>query len=171
MKQYENKKELIEEINKCAELFINEFSDVEDKNLLIKEADDRTPAQMISYQLGWMNLILFWESEESKGNKVVTPTPEYKWNNLGGLYKNFYKQYNSYSLDELIKLFVKLKDDIIELINNYTDEELFEQGMRKWSSSTASNWPIWKWIHINTVAPFKNFRSKIRKWKKLKNEM
>ncbi|MER2002308.1 MAG: ClbS/DfsB family four-helix bundle protein, partial [Carnobacterium inhibens] len=24
----------------------------------------------------------------------------------------------------------------------------------------------WKWIHINTVAPFTNFRTKIRKWKK-----
>lgn len=24
-----------------------------------------------------------------------------------------------------------------------------------------------KWIHINSVAPFKTFRSKIRKWKKL----
>ncbi|MDU5101023.1 MAG: ClbS/DfsB family four-helix bundle protein, partial [Clostridium butyricum] len=24
-----------------------------------------------------------------------------------------------------------------------------------------------KWIHINTVAPFKSFRTKIRKWKKI----
>ncbi|MCB6437728.1 ClbS/DfsB family four-helix bundle protein, partial [Erysipelatoclostridium ramosum] len=26
---------------------------------------------------------------------------------------------------------------------------------------------VYKWIHINTVAPFTNFRGKIRKWKRL----
>ena len=26
-------------------------------------------------------------------------------------------------------------------------------------------------IHINTVAPFKTFRTKIRKWKRLKKEL
>lgn len=36
-----------------------------------------------------------------------------------------------------------------------------------WAASTPSNWPVWKWVHINTVAPFKSFRSKIRKWKRL----
>nr|WP_231284711.1 ClbS/DfsB family four-helix bundle protein [Leptotrichia hofstadii] len=50
----------------------------------------------------------------------------------------------------------------------YTEKELFKQNQRQWASTTPSNWPIWKWIHINTVAPFKTFRTKIRKWKKLK---
>ncbi|AQP77350.1 hypothetical protein B0X25_10755 [Listeria monocytogenes] len=26
---------------------------------------------------------------------------------------------------------------------------------------------MYKWIHINSVAPFTNFRTKIRKWKKI----
>ncbi|MGO3317954.1 MAG: ClbS/DfsB family four-helix bundle protein, partial [Leuconostoc carnosum] len=26
--------------------------------------------------------------------------------------------------------------------------------------------PVWKWVHINSVAPFGTFRTKIRKWKK-----
>ena len=29
-------------------------------------------------------------------------------------------------------------------------------------NTTPSSWPIWKWIHINIVAPFKLFRIKIR---------
>lgn len=58
-------------------------------------------------------------------------------------------------------MFIKAEQQIIELINSYTNVELFQQGGRKWSSSTPDNWPIWKWIHINTVAPFKSFRTKI----------
>lgn len=37
------------------------------------------------------------------------------------------------------------EQQIIELIDSYTDVELFQQGGRKWSSSTPSNWTIWKW--------------------------
>nr|WP_283777497.1 ClbS/DfsB family four-helix bundle protein [Paenibacillus sp. J2TS4] len=44
--------------------------------------------------------------------------------------------------------------------------ELFLQ--KKWAASTPANWSIWKWIHINTVAPFKTFRTKIRKWKRIR---
>lgn len=169
MAGYENREELILEISKRADLFIEEFKDIneEDKDKLI-DGIDRTPAQMIAYQLGWMKLILDWEKQEKEGSIVITPTPDYKWNKLGGLYESFYKQYEDYSLEELSNMFIDTKESVIELINSYTDKELFEQGGRKWASSTPSNWPIWKWIHINTVAPFKSFRTKMRKWKKLR---
>lgn len=58
---YRNREELTLEISKQAKLFINEFDDIseKDKDKLIDEVD-RTPAQMIAYQLGWMNLIIEW---------------------------------------------------------------------------------------------------------------
>lgn len=168
MVEYKNREELILEIKKCSKLFIDEFNNIDekDKDKLI-EGVDKTPAQMIAYQLGWMNLILHWEKQEQEGHTVITPTPDYKWNKLGGLYESFYKEYEEYTLEDLCVMFIKKKEEIIGLINSYTDIELFQQGGRQWSSSTPSNWPIWKWIHINTVAPFKSFRTKIRKWKKL----
>lgn len=171
MVEYKNREELILEISNRAKLFIKEFDDIDekDKDKLI-DGIDRTPAQMISYQLGWMNLLLDWEKQEQQGHTVITPAKNYKWNNLGGLYESFYNEYDKYTLKELSDMFIKKEQQIIELINSYTDVELFEQGGRNWSSSTPSNWPIWKWIHINTVAPFKSFRTKIRKWKKLQQQ-
>lgn len=172
MPEYKNKQELLNEISNCAKLFIHEFSDVleEDKNKLIEGAD-RTPAQMIAYQLGWINLLLDWEKQEQQGITVITPHADYKWNNLGGLYESFYKQYEAYSLQELSGMFAEAEHKIIELVESYTDTELFQSGGRKWASSTPANWAIWKWIHTNTVAPFKSFRSKIRKWKKLNQSL
>ncbi|MGL4992026.1 MAG: ClbS/DfsB family four-helix bundle protein [Sarcina sp.] len=168
MIQYKNREELILEISTRANLFIEEFNNIseKDKDRLI-EGVDRTPSQMIAYQLGWMNLILDWENKENQGYDVITPTKNYKWNNLGLLYDSFYNQYEKYTLSELCTMFISTVYKIIELINSYTDIELFKQGGRKWASSTPANWAIWKWVHINTVAPFKSFRSKIRKWKKL----
>ncbi|MBP2024615.1 hypothetical protein J2Z71_000130 [Peptoniphilus stercorisuis] len=90
MQSYNSKEELIDEIIKRKELFINEFESIKEneKDIIIDEID-RTPAQMISYQLGWMNLILFWEDKNKKGIDVKTPSKDYKWNNLGDYMKIF----------------------------------------------------------------------------------
>ena len=41
--------------------------------------------------------------------------------------------------------------------------------MRKWADDATKTavWEVYKFIHVNTVAPFKTFRNKIRKWKKI----
>lgn len=168
MQGYESKKHLISEIEKTADLFINEFLDVkeEDKDKLIAGVD-RTPAQMIAYQLGWLDLIMKWDKDEAEGRPVVTPCEGYKWNNLGGLYRSFYDKFSSYSLAELQDLFKEKLFVFVQWLDGFTEEDVFTAGSRKWASSTPSNWPVWKWVHINTVSPFKSFRSKIRKWKKL----
>lgn len=88
MIEYKSKEEFVNEISNGAKLFINEFSDIQeaDKDKLI-DGVDRSPAQMVAYQLGWLSLILDWENQEQKGITVKTPHTDYKWTNLGGLYK------------------------------------------------------------------------------------
>lgn len=166
--EYKNKEELLDELNKRAKLFINEFQEVqeEEKDIFV-EGVDRTPVQIISYQLGWLRLVKSWDEDELSGKEVFMPTKEYKWNNLGGLYRDFYKQYEDYSLEELIEEFDFLIDMYNKWIGELSEKELFQQGYRKWTGDKP-NWPMARWIHINSVAPFKTFRSRIRKWKRLK---
>ena len=47
----------------------------------------------------------------------------------------------------------KLVRMVVNWINDLSEAELFQPEQRKW-------------VHINTVAPFTSFRTKIRKWKK-----
>ncbi|MFT4005952.1 MAG: ClbS/DfsB family four-helix bundle protein [Lacrimispora sp.] len=171
MQEYKSGRELIAEIERTAKLFIAEFDSVEEmeKNKILEGAD-RSPMQMIAYQLGWMHLIMKWDANEREGKEVITPSPDYKWNSLGGLYDSFYREYASYSLDELKDMFEKTVAEMLVWIKTFSEQELFGQEARKWASSTPSRWPVWKWIHINTVAPFKSFRGKIRKWKRLRAE-
>ncbi len=60
-------------------------------------------------------------------------------------------------------------EDIYNMIDELTDEELFKPHMRKWAdgATKTATWEVYKFIHVNTVAPFGTFRTKIRKWKKL----
>lgn len=171
MATYTTKKELIFEIEKTANLFIQEFNDIKEaqKDVMVEEID-RTPVQMIAYQLGWLNLLMNWDRDELTDKEVTTPALGYKWNELGGLYQSFYTQYENYSLSELKNEYIETVAKFVEWVDSFTEKEIFEQDVRKWASSTPSKWPIWKWAHINSVAPFKSFRTKIRKWEKLNSQ-
>ena len=95
MKSYESGDELAAEITKRGGLFIGEFADVPDDGWdRLVDGVDRTPRQMIAYQLGWMELLLGWERDERAGKEVITPAPGYKWNQLGGLYESFYQRWS-----------------------------------------------------------------------------
>lgn len=172
MEAYQDKRALITEIRKRAEALILEFDGIQESDKVLRFPEvDRTPQEMIAYQLGWMGLLLEWEQEELTGKPVITPAPGYQWNQLGKLYQHFYDQYHKYSLQDLREMFLLKVDQVTAWIEGFDEAELFSPGGRKWAASTPANWPVWKWIHINTVAPFKSFRTKIRKWKKLKAAM
>lgn len=168
MQEYISKEAFIEEIRKTAAQLLAEFKDVVDTELDLRlEGVDRTPREIIAYQLGWIALIRIWDSDELAGKEVITPAPGYQWNRMGAMYEDFYAKYSTETLTELTQMFSEAISSLILWLQAFSNEELFVSGGRKWAQSTPSNWPVWKWVHINTVAPFKSFRSKIRKWKKL----
>jgi len=55
------------------------------------------------------------------------------------------------------------------MIDEMSEDELFKPQQRKWTDNSTKTavWEVCKFIHINTIAPFGTFRTKIRKWKKL----
>lgn len=170
MKQYASKEELKEEIIKSYKKYIEEFNDI-DENLKDKRIEevDRTPAENLSYQVGWTSLLLKWEENEKAGIEVKTPSEKFKWNELGKLYKWFNESYSNLSLKELKSILDENINKILKLIDDMTEEELFNPHMRRWADDATKTavWEVYKFIHVNTVAPFKTFRTKIRKWKKL----
>ena len=170
MRVYENKEELKTEINKTFEKYIAEFDNIPEslKDKRIDEVD-RTPAENLAYQVGWTTLVLKWEEDERNGLQVKTPSDEFKWNQLGELYKWFTDTYAYLSLQELKSTLNENINSIYVMIDSLSDEELFKPHMRKWADDATKTavWEVYKFIHVNTVAPFKTFRNKIRKWKEI----
>ena len=97
---------------------------------------------------------------------MVTPAPGYRWNRLGDLYSTFYEQWSDASLPQLQEAFRERVDGVVALVASLSRDGLFTSGQRAWASSTPSAWPVAKWVHINTVAPFTSFRTRIRAWKR-----
>ena len=170
MRTYKNKEELKNEISSTYKKYISEFEtipeELKDKKM---EEVDRTPAENLAYQVGWTNLILKWENDERNGLMVKTPSDKFKWNQLGELYQWFTDTYAHLSLKELEDILNHNIEDIDTMIDSMGDEELFTPHQRKWADEATKTavWEVYKFIHVNTVAPFGTFRTKIRKWKKL----
>ncbi len=170
VRTYENKDELKNEINKSFAKYISEF-DIIPESLKDKRVEevDRTPAENLAYQVGWTTLVIKWESDERKGIPVKTPSDNFKWNQLGELYQWFTDTYAQLSLQELKDRLNENINSIYAMIDSLSDEELFKPHMRKWADEATKTavWEVYKFIHVNTVAPFGTFRTKIRKWKKI----
>lgn len=170
MRSYENKDELKNEIKKTFEKYIAEFETIPEdlKDTRVDEVD-RTPAENLAYQVGWTTLLLKWEEDEKKGKDVKTPSDSFRWNQLGELYQRFTDTYASNSLKDLKSMLTENIEAIYLMIDELNEEELFKPHMRKWAdeATKTATWEVYKFIHVNTVAPFGTFRTKIRKWKKL----
>lgn len=167
MRTYSSKQELIGVIRDSYEKYDTEFAVLNDADRDVRvEGVDKTPAENIAYQIGWLTLLLGWERDEKEGRDAQVPTKGYKWNNLGGLCEHFYHEYHLSSLQEQQDVLRALVDELCMFIENLSDSEIFEPGARKWAE-TSARWPIYKWVHINSVAPFTNFGAKLRNWKRV----
>ena len=169
MRTYENKEELKTEIRKTFEKYISEFDNIPEalKDIRVDEVD-RTPAENLAYNVGWTTLVLKWEEDERNGLPVKTPSDEFKWNQLGGLYQWFTDTYAPLSLTELKNMLNENVTALYAMIDSMSEDELFQPHMKKWADDATKTavWEVYKFIHVNTVAPFGTFRTKIRKWKK-----
>ena len=79
--------------------------------------------------------------------------------------QHYYHTYGALTLAEQQTMLREKVTTLCTWIDGLSDDELFLPGQRQWAT-TAAQWSLWKWIHINTVAPFTHFRTQIRKWKK-----
>jgi hypothetical protein len=115
---------------------------------------------LISYLIWWWELVLKWNKKVELWEDVVFPEVWYKWNELWKLAIKFYWDYEGLNFSELV---IKLKEnnsEIIKLIKSKSPSELY------WV------WWYWKWtlgrmIQFNTSSPYKNIRTRIRKWLKM----
>ena len=170
MKTYTSKQALKDEIKKSYTKYIGEFGNIpEDMKDFRVDDVDRTPAENLAYQVGWTTLVLKWEQDERNGLEVKTPSDKFKWNQLGELYQWFTDIYAIKSIQELRSMLDTNIENIYEMIDSMSEEDLFTPHRRKWAdgATKSATWEVYKFIHINTVAPFGTFRTKIRKWKKL----
>ena len=118
---------------------------------------------IVSYQIGWANLLMSWEQQELAGKTPVMPAKGFKWNQLSDLAQSFYDESKKISLSQLRGEFSEKHEELVTWIESLSEQELFEPHQREW---TGDKWAIVKWIQVNSIAPYRSARTKIRRWKR-----
>ncbi|MEH2920090.1 colibactin self-protection protein ClbS [Samsonia erythrinae] len=117
-------------------------------------------AQLVSYLIGWGELVLHWHEQEAKGETINFPEEGYKWNELGRLAQKFYRDYEDIKDYEILLLRLKEnKQQLLTLIERFSNEELY-------GSPWYGKWTRGRMIQFNTSSPYKNASGRLNKLKK-----
>jgi len=119
-------------------------------------------SNLVSYLIGWGELVLKWNYRKDSGKPVDFPETGYKWNELGKLAQKFYKDYEGDDFKVLCKRLAKNVAEILALIERKSNAELYEVA---W----YGKWTLGRMIQFNTSSPYTNASARIRKWKKAKS--
>jgi hypothetical protein len=114
---------------------------------------------LLSYLVGWGNLVLKWHRISSQGKMPDLYDTGYKMNELGRLAQKFYRDYEN---DDFQTLQVKLDQvvkEILSMVEGMDNKDLYEIPWH-------GKYPFGRMVQFNTSSPYKNARSRIRKWKR-----
>lgn len=114
-------------------------------------------ADIISYQIGWGELLIYWYQSGIQKIEVAMPGDGFdKWD-YNGIALHFYKKYSHLSYDALLHTFNSVVATIIQIVDNESAlGNLDKPGVWKWCTlKSGKEWPLSKWIRVNTIAPYK----------------
>jgi len=160
-----NKSELQSAINDTYTKLKKDLVDIPIEMTSIKELEGHAKGTLMSvqdlvaYLIGWGELVLKWNDLIEKGEEVDFPETDFKWTELGLLAQKFYKDYEKYTYKKRLILLDNTVAKLLYLIESTPDEDLYNTIWYK-------TYPMGRMIQLNTSSPYKNARSRVRKWKR-----
>lgn len=80
----------------------------------------------------WHQMVLNWVAAGQRGETPSVPAKDFKWSQLPALNQDIYEQYRHHSLADVLEMFHASYLQIMTLIENLSEEELFTPGLHPW---------------------------------------
>lgn len=111
----------------------------------IKEKDkeahwkrDRNLRDVLIHLYEWHQLLINWVKANQNSNNIVSFLPKpYTWKNYGGMNTAFWENHQATSYEDSRKMLLESHKNIINIIQSFSNEELFTKAYFKWSGSTS----------------------------------
>jgi len=114
-------------------------------------------ANLVSYLIGWNELVLKWLDRDKAGLAVDFPETGFKWSELGRLAQKFYRDYEALPYPALLQRLEAAKERIVSEIESRSDDTLYGRDWRD------GKWTMGRMIQFNTSSPYANARARLRK--------
>ncbi|WP_158858473.1 ClbS/DfsB family four-helix bundle protein [Lunatibacter salilacus] len=98
---------------------------------------NRNIRDVLMHLYEWHKMTLGWYKTGIDGGKPEIPAKGYTWKTMPELNKIIREKYSKTGLEEAKKHFKSSYEEIRKIIENLTDEQLFEKKRYKWTGTTS----------------------------------
>ena len=98
---------------------------------------DKNIRDVLIHLYEWHQLLLNWVAENMKGNKKQFLLEEYNWKTYGDMNVEFWKKHQNTKYDDAKKMLDKSHNNVINVIEKFSNEELFEKGSFDWTGGST----------------------------------
>ncbi len=98
---------------------------------------DKNLRDVLIHLYEWHQLLLDWVAANRKGeSKTFLPKP-YNWKTYGKMNEWFWKKHQDTTLEEAKEMLGKSHSEVMELMETFTNEELFSKGVYPWVGNST----------------------------------
>lgn len=122
-------------------------------------------SDIIAYQIGWGKCVVRWYEAGIQGKMPEMPGEGFlTWDYLG-IAQHFYQIYQFDSADGQMRIFHQVVLRILEIVEAEDQTgNLDRTGIWPWCTlSSDKQWPLSKWIRVNTTSPYKRATQSIKR--------
>ena len=122
---------------------INSLTDEQQRGLFEfdgKEAHwkrDKNIRDILVHLYEWHQLLLNWVAANQKGIEKPFLREPYNWKTYGDMNVEFWKEHQTTSYDDSIKMIKTSHAKVIKMIEKFSDEELFAKGVFSWTGGST----------------------------------
>lgn len=128
--------------------------------------DDWSIKDLLAVRAWWTESVIDWIEAGRRGECPVTPAPGYRWKETPRLNADTVKKCQNESYQSICRRLERGYKRVMLVIESLDEHELLEAGVFAW----AGNYPISRWISINTARQYTTARSFIRRALREHNE-
>ena len=107
----------------------------------------------------WTESVLDWIDAGKRGEEPITPAPGYAWKETPRLNADIIDRSRDLSLETLVQRLTAGAERTLVTIDSLDDHELLDRRHFEW----AGNYPIARWISINTARQYTTARTYVRR--------
>jgi hypothetical protein len=85
----------------------------------------------------WHNMMIDWYEKGNRSEKFQIPAEGYTWKTLPDLNRSIQEQHCKVPFTEAIELVTKTHQQLMAIIENHSDEELFTKKKYYWTGTTS----------------------------------
>ena len=121
--------------------------------------DDWSVKDLLAVRVWWTEHVVEWIDAGRRGEVPETPAPGYRWKETPRLNADVVAAARDESLERTLARLDRGFTRVMATIDALDDEELCKVGVFEW----AGNYPVCRWISINTARQYTTARTYIRR--------